>query len=515
MEKYNSTDNNKELIKSCVCDKVSTKETSFDFTLPDYQPEIKRLLRIGAEVISPQCSFGMSDCEIYGTVDYYVIYLGSDNQMYCAPLSAEYRINVPIEDDMGLSYDGDVFVGCEFVNGRVTAPRKISIRSRLCARASIFNNIALENEFSDGAEPSCMQKLEGELSAAQIKRLAPNKIEVSDQIILDKRDGEIRVICAEGKALVTETQNIAGAVNCKGDVYVKLIACSDGGDVPYVMNRKIPFAVSFATDVPLDGGFVSAKGCVSELTVTVDEGRILIDAGVSVSASVVSNKTVTYTKDMYSTLCATKCDYFSPGVMVSRGGFNTNLTLGETRTLEELKLASGLTLVDTSANAMIDSTDVVDSKAKVSGKIKYTLLLYRDGEYIPTEMEFPFVYTTDVKPGANMVVADCSVITQRGRIDGERLGLDCEIYISASIYGTEKINALTALHFGELVKRNNGNITVCFPSSSDSLWSVGKRYSISTDKVLEDNKISEVKDKKISLDSKESLLGAHHLVISS
>ena len=131
MEKYNSTDNNKELIKSCVCDKVSTKETSFDFTLPDYQPEIKRLLRIGAEVISPQCSFGMSDCEIYGTVDYYVIYLGSDNQMYCAPLSAEYRINVPIEDDMGLSYDGDVFVGCEFVNGRVTAMNVVTPRQEV------------------------------------------------------------------------------------------------------------------------------------------------------------------------------------------------------------------------------------------------------------------------------------------------------------------------------------------------------------------------------------------------
>ena len=89
MEKYNSTDNQKQLIKMSVCDKRINKEISGDFTLPDYQPEIKRLLRIGAEVLTPECSFGINDCEISGNIDYYVIYLGADNQMYCAPLTGE------------------------------------------------------------------------------------------------------------------------------------------------------------------------------------------------------------------------------------------------------------------------------------------------------------------------------------------------------------------------------------------------------------------------------------------
>ena len=32
-----------------ICDKVITQDISGDFSLPDYQPEIKRLLRITAE----------------------------------------------------------------------------------------------------------------------------------------------------------------------------------------------------------------------------------------------------------------------------------------------------------------------------------------------------------------------------------------------------------------------------------------------------------------------------------
>lgn len=515
MEKYNSTKNAKQQIKTCICNKRVTKEMSFDFTLPDYQPEIKRLLKIGAEVLLPESSFGMSDCEFSGGVDYYVMYLGADNQMYCAPLSAEYRISVPIDDDRGLSYDGDATVGCEFVNGRVTAPRKISIRSRLVAHASIFNNIALENEFSDNADPSYTQRLDGEIAAAVIEGGISPTVSVADEVISDRRDTNMRVVCAEGKAHVSEAQLQSGSVNCKGDVYIKLIICSDEGDIPHTVSRKIPFSASVPVNADVSGGFICAKGCVSELTVTVDEGRISIEAGVVASATVGINKPVFYTKDMYSTLCQTTCDYYSPDVLTVKGGFNTNLSLGETRTLEELKLNPDFTLVDTSATAMVESAEIVDSKARIAGNIKYTLLLHRDGEYTPTEMEFPFTYTTDVKEGTDMIVADCGVITQRGRIDGERMGLDCEIYLSGCAYGKERINTLTALHFGELVKRDNGLISVCFPSSSDSLWSVGKRYNVSTEKIIEDNKINVKPELLVSADSHDSIGGAHHLIIST
>ena len=121
----------------------------------------------------------------------------------------------------------------------------------------------------------------------------------------------------------------------------------------------------------------------------------------------------------------------------------------------------------------------------------------------------------DVKEGTDMIVADCGVITQRGRIDGERMGLDCEIYLSGCAYGKERINTLTALHFGELVKRDNGRISVCFPSSSDSLWSVGKRYNVSTEKIIEDNKINVKPELSVSADSHDSIGCAHHLIIST
>lgn len=514
MEKYNSTDSQRQLIKMSVCDKRVNKEISADFTLPDYQPEIKRLLRIGTEVLLPECSFGINDCEISGNIDYYVIYLGADNQMYCAPLSSEYRMTLPLDDGMGLFYDGDVSVVCEFVSGRVTAKRKISIRSKLCANASIFNNVALENEFAIGADPSYTERLEGEVNAGIIGRGVSEAIRVSDELIPDTRNGEIRVICAEGKVCIAEVSAQNAEVICKGDVYLKLLMCAESGDMPYTVTRKMPFSAEVPVPASVTSASASAIGKVNELSVTVEDGRIAIDMGIAVKATVCYNKPISYTKDMYSTLCYTECDYFSPDVLVAKGGFNTNLSFGETRSLEELNISPDLSLVDISADAAFESTELSDGKAKLSGKIKYMLLLCRDGEYTPTELEFPFVYTTDIKDGTTKVVCECTAVNSRGRIDGERIAVDSEIYINGSTYGEEKINALSALHFGELVNADNGSIVVCYPSRTDSLWSVGKRYHTTAKKLISDNPQISKNESVADTDISKPLESAKYLIIS-
>lgn len=514
MEKYNSTDNQKQLIKMSVCDKRVTKEISADFTLPDYQPEIKRLLRIGAEVLSPECSFGINDCEISGNIDYYVIYLGADNQMYCAPLSSQYRMTLPLDDGMGLFYDGDTNVGCEFVSGRVTAKRKISIRSKLCATASIFNNVSLENEFAAGADPSYTERLDGEIHAGIIGRGVSETVRVCDELIPDTRNGEIRVICAEGKVCMSEVSAQSGEVSCKGDVYLKMIMAAETGDVPYTVSRKIPFAAQVPVAASVSSAGASASGKVNELSVTVEDGRIAIDMGVTVNATLGYNKPIAYTRDMYSTLCHTECDYLTPNVLVSKGGFYTNLSFGETRSLEELKISPDLSLVDISADAFIESAQITDGKARLSGNIKYTLLLYRDGEYTPTELEFPFVYTTDVKEGTTKAVCSCTAVNSRGRIDGERIGIDSEIYISGMLYGEERINALSALHFGELIKKDNGSIAVCYPARTDSLWSVGKRYRTTVQKLISDNPHISKNESMASIDISKPLDSVKYIIVS-
>ena len=95
-----------------INEKSVMTDLSGDFTLPDYHPEIKRLLKIGAAVLPPAKYIGDSEGEFSGNIDYFVTYTGSDNQLYCAPLTTEYKITVPMEKNeltlVNMSADAEI-----------------------------------------------------------------------------------------------------------------------------------------------------------------------------------------------------------------------------------------------------------------------------------------------------------------------------------------------------------------------------------------------------------------------
>ena len=152
MEKYNVT----QSLRIPVADKHLSAEISGDFTLPDYQPEIKRLLRVSASVLPPSKYVSERGAEFAGNIDYYVLYTGSDNELYCAPLTSEYKINLPL-DATEYDKDGSIgnFVGGislfpDMISGRVTAPRKLNIKCRLKGRGQVLGDLELSGGRADG-----------------------------------------------------------------------------------------------------------------------------------------------------------------------------------------------------------------------------------------------------------------------------------------------------------------------------------------------------------------------------
>ena len=65
-----------------LCDRTVNTEVSGDFTLPDYQPELRRLLAVMPTPLPPAKYVGSTGVELNGTVDYQVLYVGGDGGIY-------------------------------------------------------------------------------------------------------------------------------------------------------------------------------------------------------------------------------------------------------------------------------------------------------------------------------------------------------------------------------------------------------------------------------------------------
>ena len=71
-------------VQVSLCDRIITTDREAIFSLPDYQPEIEAAFahrRVGAP---PARYAGGNGMDLAGTVDYFVLYMGNDDQVYCA-----------------------------------------------------------------------------------------------------------------------------------------------------------------------------------------------------------------------------------------------------------------------------------------------------------------------------------------------------------------------------------------------------------------------------------------------
>lgn len=503
-----------QIIRTELIKKTFTSEMSNDYSLPDYQPEIKRLMKISANVLPPKMDFGMDDAVFSGNIDYYVLYLGVDNQMYCAPISDEYSVNMSLEAaEVGDFFDGFVDIIADNVSGRVTAPRKITIRTRLKSAATVFSNIYDNEPFSDSAYEDSIKKLCGRVMSADMKRVLSDTYTVTDEVILDTREGDVRVICADGKVMLSEVKGNNNEMFLRGDAYVKILACKENVGEPYAILRKLPIFVN----VPLEGANVDAslfaKGSVSELSVIVDEGRISLEVGVVFDCMSWKNVPVTYIKDMYSTACVTRCEYKNYNVAYEGGGGFSNFTSSEARTLEELGISEGSRFVDASGVAYIDSVEFEDTRMRFGGRIKYNVLMENDGEYSSKEIELPYSFVGENKRGCKNSFCCAEVVSTRGKIDGERISLDSEVAIMYQMYDKEPVSSLFAMHFGEGVDENRNQTIVVFPSDADSVWSISKRNYTSPEKIIKSNPELSKNAAAIDLDDTRALASVHHIII--
>ena len=495
-----------------VSDKNIVTELSGDFILPDYQPEIKRLLRVGAVVLPPSKYVSDREAELAGNVDYYVFYTGSDNAPYCAPLTAEYKINMPLELE---AFDG-VFLSsplCEavilpdMISGRVTAPRKINIKCRLKSRVRVFGEMPVEDGYSHGDDG--LQVLRGEILASEILRGVGDLWRVSDEMICDGRDGDIRVVSAEGRALISEVTASEGSVICRGDIYLKLLLCREELGVPYAVTRKIPISGSVPVEGARVGDSATAKAVVCELNVTVEEGRLGIEAGVLPEVQVARSESVRYVKDVYSASRKSLNEYKTVAIPTCGVCFGGNFTLSDSLSLEDSGISPGAKIIDASGVAFVEDYSFEGGRCSMSGRAKFSMLTERDGEFGTSEIELPFSYKTAIDRQLSQAMCECEVISVRVRADGERVGVDAEIGVSGAAYSVKNEKMLSNAAFGDEIEGARGEIVVCYPAGEDTLWSVAKRYGAVMDGLRAANKLSP----DISPDSEESLKKVSFLVI--
>ena len=471
-----------------ICDRTVTTEVTGEISLPVYQPEIKRLLRVSATVGVPSHYVGGGSMEFTGTVDYCVYYMGNDGQMVCYPTSTDYAVRLPLEADA--SFDlGDAPV-CyieshpEVIVSRVGGPRRMTVKCRLVSRVKAYASCVLE-ERRLGEESRREERLICEDKATVTAYGVSAPVTVRDEVLLeDGATEDVRIISGDAVPLITEAVCATGQVMCRGEVVVKLLLDREGaGEPPTAIWRKLPLDAAVPLEGAVAGGEAVVSGCCTELSMSVEDGRILCEVELVLEARARREETVSYSSDVYEIGRQSEIKttvYRLPHLLRC---VNANFTQSESRSLGELGLSS-MDVIDVGGMAVIERVEVERGRYVVMGKCRYTLLLSDgEGEMAVRELELPVRYVLDGAAQGEIVSYEgqLQLLSSRARMDAERLSVDAELGIWLCLEGEREMCAVSEVTVGEALPQTRGELVLCYPAPDDTLWSVGKRYAAALD----------------------------------
>jgi hypothetical protein len=514
-----------------VCyNKTLSTEIGQDFVLPDYQPEMRRLLRVAPTVQPPSRFLGVGEAELAGNICFDVLYVGGDGGLYTVSLSAPYAFRIPMEGDDRMSGDRPVCLNAELtpqsISHRLSAPRKLRLSCRLDAKITLLGDCE-----TDLRGTAADQRLERSCLCARVLCATGEAVELTDEIPLGEGEGEVRVIGSEGTVRVTEATPTEEGVVCRGEVYLKILltresvdgaeaaatASAAGGAIETV-NRRIPFTqtVEMSRSVGREGWEAAADGVCTDMTVRVEDGRLLCAVPTVIQAWAQENERVTFIRDCYATDRPTECQLRTYAYACALGCINGNVTASGTVEGAQSGIPAGAEVLDLSGSATLTGVGVERGRVVLTGDCLYRML-YRtaEGEIGHGEFHLPMRYelADSVSADGTEIGADVRMRMLGGRVrpDGEAgYAVDAEWSIAGRVFRHERIEAVDEVRaIGEGSTVSDGTVVICYPSGEDTLWSVAKRYRASVRDVAAKNELPGAADAA----AKDSLAGVPFLMM--
>lgn len=495
-----------------VLDRSAICELAGDYTLPDYLPEVRRLLRVVPSVQPESRYLGAASAEFGGACAYAVTYAGADGCLWSTQLRENYTVTVPIDADAlahGLEPVADTAV--DSIVSRVTGPRKLNIRTRLRTQVKAWGEQSVEPVI-EGGEGVPLERLTRECRAMRVLRGCSEPLDLGDEIAPGESTG-LRVVRAEGSVHVASVAAGQGEALCRGELAVQLLTVNEiEGMVsePTAVVRKLPLEARVAMPELTPAMTVRGWGRCVDLAVQVEEGRILCDAVAVVEVEAVDGVPVSLTADA-----------FAPGgeladavwreveVAAPLACTNATFSLSGAVSLKSAGIDPAAEVVDVAAAPQVESLEAGAGKCKLSGSCRLSIIYRAGGEYGVGEASLPFAVSLDCDGEATDHAAQMWVSGLRVRRAGEELALDGELCGAIRLFARRRERVLERAVYVPDGGAAGAGVTVCYPEAGESLWSVCRRYHVPCAAVAAANQLA----CEVALDAPGSLCGARYLLI--
>ncbi len=469
-----------------------------DVTLPDYYPDILRILKCGImpSVTSTQSTGDRVSFD--GTALVRIIYVGEDNRIHCYEQGYPFSKYVEAKE---ITDTAAVFIKpkTDYANCRAVNQRRIDIHGMVTFNVRAVNKRTESILMS--ADGAGIQLLCGDKETASLTAVAVKQFSMSEVAETGSKPPVTQIVHSTAFAIADDIKSINNKLLIKGELTVNILYCSDDADGELVtFEHTMPISQIIEADGVTDEtvNCVDLTVCALDLSLKTDSDgkQTMIDISAVVSAYIRAY-TVTdlpVVTDAYSICCELNTEYRRMDLMQMSENIRDRMVA---RGNMDLSGAGIEKILDARCGAVTSSVSAHGRELVLNGSVTVNLLyLDKENQYGCAERQMDYEYRRELKNDIDKLKCEPAVVvtgcTASAGADG-KIEVRAELSIGMTVFSCTSERVITQIEPDETKPKRGKKsaVTIYFSECGEAVWNIARHYNTTTDAIMQENNLTD------------------------
>lgn len=489
--------NEKNIATAFTClDTVSEQPVDLDLTLPDYCPDIEKILKCSLTTQIFNRSLTGGQLVVDGVSIVHIMYIDAvkKNIRCCEqtlPFSSAFNINEPLENYIILT-DSKT----EYLNCRALSPRKLVLHGAFSLYAKVI--CKKYEKIYEPVEDDLLEIKSEKITCNHLSTLCQEQFSLSEDISVENKPAVESILNRKITANVTDIRVVSGKIMINGDINLKLLYLSDLeiGEI-----NQLDYMLPFSQVIDCEDVTENTDTIVSVQVISSDvrlKSEMLSEASVvSLDVKIIANvigydtQELNIVTDAYSTKYETELEYTNPALLFTSNNINETVMEKSSINLGDSKISKIIDLYNDNSTV---STVITDAGISVVGKANVCILALDDENYpVYLERMIDFEHLFPLADSYNAVNnPTISIKSMSYRIaDTTDIDLRCEIQISLQLQNNKPYKCVSNIFAPDdkEIKPNAYALTLYYAQKNENIWDIAKRYNTKLSLLIGENSI--------------------------
>lgn len=484
-------------VNEIVFDSQTEQPVEADILLPDYCPDIQRILHCDLCCLIRSAHGEQQRITVEGELRLNILYVSDSGMIRGIDHKQPFTRHL---DSKTALYDPMCEVHCkvDYVNCRAVSSRRLELRGAVTLRVRAIN-CARAELVSDCSGLGVQLKkstvtLDGCLSAVE------NNFSVHEELELGNHQPVAQILSAKMKAILTDHKCISDKIVTKGELKLQLLylpLSADEKEAP----QELEYSIPISQIVNAGGAGEDSRCCVSleisgwDIQPKPDldgEMKVLsVDAQVRAFASVHQEQEITLVQDCYSTVCPMTFEEKQLSFL------NFVSCLQESHRMKETLSAANNVQCILASWARVKDLQSRQSEEGIliSGSLSLmALVLDCDGVPQVCEEVVNLEHTIPLSSQQRGLLFRMQLLptSVEAVLNNGQPELRCQLQLSGCLYSVERQSGISSIRADEscrLSGREDCALCIYYADADESVWNIAKKYNSSVTAIMEENSL--------------------------